>query len=120
MSAGPFSRSFYETDNGDIAAIRVQPETITLSIGGQANTAPAGPATIPGSATVSRGRRSNGINARLVRVVFETAPTGYKAGSAIALPWLDPGTFAGLNTNDTVAYLGGTGVLVGKTAEKIR
>jgi len=120
MSSGAFLRSFYELDNGDIAAIRVQPETVAMTIGGAANTAPAGPATVPSSAVVSRGRRSKGINARLVRVVFPTPPAGYLANSPIALPWLDPGTFASLNPNDSVSYLGASGVLVGKTAESVR
>lgn len=120
MSAGQFLRTFYELDNGEIAAIRVQPETLNLTIGGTANAAPAGPASVPGSASVSRGRRSNGINARVVRIVFTTPPTGYEGNSPIQLPWLQESSFDDLQTNDAVSYLGGTGVLIGKTAEKIR
>lgn len=121
MSAGAFLRTFYELDNGDIAAIRVQPETVAMTIGGVQNAAATGPATVPSSAVVSKGRRSRGINARLVRIVFPTtAPAGYLVNSPIALPWLDPGTFASLTPNATVAYLGASGILVGRTAESVR
>lgn len=120
MSSGPFQRSFYELNNGEIASIRVQPETLALSLGGGANTAPAGPATVPGSAVVSRGRRAAGINARLVRIQFDTPPTGYKADSVIQLPWLQDTTFDNLQTGDTGTYLGTPVTLIGKTAEAIR
>lgn len=120
MSAGPFERSFYELENGEIAKIRVQPETIALTIGGVANAAATGPASVPGSAVVSRGRRAKGINARLVRISFPTPPSGYKANSPIALPWLAEGTFADLEVDDTGTYLGQACVLVGKTGESIR
>lgn len=119
MSSGPFLRSFYELNNGEIAAIRVQPETVNFTVGGVANAAPAGPATVPGSASVGRGRRSNGINARLVRFVFTTAPSGYEANSPIALPWLQETAFDDIRRGDPVSYLGGTGVVIGTTSEKI-
>lgn len=120
MSSGPFQRTFYELNNGEIAAIRVQPETLALTLGGTANAAPAGPASVPSSAVVSRGRRSRGINARLVRIVFDTPPAGYKADSVITLPWLQDTSFDNLEPNDTGTYLGSAVTLIGKTAEAVR
>lgn len=122
MSAGAFETSRYEDDNLNIRRIRVQPETLLLTINGTANSAPAG-AIDSGyaSAQVSQGRRSLGCNARLVRVRFSGAPpTGYKPDSVITLPWLQQASYAALNPGQTGTYLETPIVLVGKTAEIIR
>lgn len=122
MSAGAFLRSRYSTDGGEVAAIRVQPETLALEIDGGTNAAPSGAITIPGSASVGRGKRSNGINARLVRIVFSgTPPTGYKPDSPIALPWVNGvGSFGAINVGDTGTYLGAPIIVIGKTPEYVR
>lgn len=123
MSAGAFLRGFYETEVGNIAPVRFQPETAALSLDGATNAIPAGPATagFP-SAQVSRGRRSIGVNTRLVRIQFAPggAPSGYKEGVAIALPWFQADSFAGLPTGATGTYLNSSCTLVGKTAESVR
>lgn len=121
MSAGRFDDAFYELDGGLIAPIKVQPETLALTLGGSANATATGPADIPCSAVVSRGRRSKGINARLVRVTFTAAPpTGYAENEVIALPWLVPSTFNALNPGDTGTYLATAVRLVGKTGEDVK
>lgn len=121
MSSGAFTRSRYETDAGEIVRIRVQPETLTLAIDGASNAAPAGAVDAPGSAKVSGGRRSFGINARLVRVTWTAAPpAGYLAGGTITLPWLVQDTFAALLLGSTGTYLGAAVELTGKTAESVR
>ena len=122
MSSGAFLEAFYETDSGAIARIRTQPETAALVLEGNTNTIPAGPASagFP-SAQVSKGRRTIGINARLVRVQFPPggAPAGYDDRHAIALPWFQPATFAALPPSGTGTYLGSACNFVGKTAEKV-
>lgn len=121
MSSGIFEKTFYETNAGEVVGIRVQPETLLLTLDGNTNDAPAGPITQQGSAKVSAGRRSIGINARLVRVKFVGAPpTGYKADSPIALPWLQEDTWETLSEFSTGTYLATPVEVVGKTAEKIR
>lgn len=123
MSSGPFLDAFYTTDNADVVGIRVQPETVALVLEGATNTVPAGPAA-PGfpSAMVSGGKTRIGINARKVRVKFALggAPTGYKDGSTIELPWLDPLSFLTLPAKASGTYLGSPVTLVGKTAESIK
>lgn len=123
MSAGAFQLSVYQLDNtANAASIRVQPETLALTLGGVANAPPAGAANVPGSAKVSGGARSIGINARMVRITFgATPPTGYSANSTIALPWLVPATFNALaGAGVTGTYLGAAVTLVGKSPERIR
>lgn len=122
MSAGAFTLSLYEDENGVVHPIRVQPETILLTIGGVANTPPAGPADAGvASAQVSKGRNSIGYNARLVSIKFPTnPPAGYKADQIIRLPWLRDSTFGAIQAGQTVTYLESTGVVAGKTPEKIR
>jgi hypothetical protein len=120
MSSGPFVISRYETDPGVVHPIKVQPETIAASIGGVSNAAPAGAATGLGSASISRGRRANGINARLVRINFEgSPPAGYQENSSIAIPALTPAFYAAAIRGATVSYLGTTGVVSGRSPETI-
>lgn len=119
MSAGPYISSFYSSNKtGLIHPIRIQPETLTLTVEGTANAAPTGPADIPVSASVSAGKRSLGLNARTVTFKFPTgAPSGYKDDSPITLPWLNPATFDPIARGNSVSYLGSTGVVQGTSAE---
>lgn len=121
MSAGAFTDSFYSSDElGTVHPIRVQPETIALTLGGQANDAPVGTSAIGPSAQVSRGKRSLGINARTVTIELTAALTGYLLGSKITLPWLDDSTFAALTPKVTTGtYLATACKLVGKSPEKV-
>lgn len=95
MSAGGFINSRYELSAGDEirVRIRVQPETLSLTVGTIANAAPAGALTpnYP-SARVSGSRRSIGINPRMVRFKFTgEAPVTYKGGeSTLSVPVLTP------------------------------
>jgi hypothetical protein len=122
MSAGVFSRSRYSSDSGSIHPIRVQPETLDLTIGGVANAAPAGAVTagVP-SAKVSGSSRSIGLSARLVRIQFTaTPPTGYKAGGTITLPWLLASTFGAISPNAVGTYLGVAIIVLGKRGEVLK
>lgn len=117
MSAGAYNRSRYTRNNGDIHPIRVQPETLTLTIGSTANSAPTGTATSDISASVSKGRKGIGLKARSITFVFTgTAPTGYKQDSPITLPALQEaiwdlavkgatGTYAPLGTAVAIEVL---------------
>ena len=117
MSAGRFVRSFYELDNGEVVACRVQPETIAGF-----NTPAAGPPTQEGSANLSGARRRNGINARYIsgRWAGETPPAGYDPRGVIRIPILDPAVYNGLTNGQQVTYLGTPLEIIGKTGEKIR
>lgn len=120
MSQGAFINSFYNSNKtGLVHPIRVQPETLALTVGGTANAAPAGPAASPISAQVSQGKRSKGLNARTVTMKFTpAAPAGYKIDSPITLPWLNSVTvFDAFAAGAAVTYQGGSGVLVGTSSE---
>lgn len=120
MSTGSFINSLYNSNKtGDVHPIRIQPETLTLSVAGVTNAAATGPAGSPISAQVSQSKRAKGLNARTVTFKFTpTAPTGYKAESPITLPWLaGVGDFDSFKAGDAIAYQGGSGEVVGTTAE---
>lgn len=128
MSAGGFQLSRYELTAGTEirVPIRVQPETLTLTVANTANSAPAGTVTpnYP-SARVSGGRRGIGIFARLVRFTFTaTPPAGYKAGEILTLPALTPEFFELCSRGATGTYtVNGSSVaivVVGTTPEVIR
>lgn len=113
MSSGSFLVSKYQCTkvDGAIVNIRVQPETLTLTLDGTENDPPPGAieAGYP-SAQVSKGARSLGINARMAYVVFTgSPPAGYKAGSAIGLPILTTALWAKVGKGVTGTYnVGGT------------
>lgn len=116
MSAGKFSNSFYELDNGEVARCKVQEETIAGF-----NTEAAGPATVPNSAKMLGGRRTIGINSRYISGVWEGAPpAGYDPDGTIRIAILQPDVYNGIDLGDVVEYLGANLEVIGKTGEKIR
>lgn len=124
MSQGSFTTSRYGSETlGTQHPIRVQPETLDITLGGTANTPPVGTSILP-SAQVSRSRRALGINARTITFKFASGnePTGYKPESPITVPWLQNNTaFLSAVPGETVvnAY-GSPAILVGTTPEKVR
>lgn len=127
MSAGDFTPAFYQTTNGAIYKIRVQPETLTLTINSVTNASATGPAPVDTpSARVGSGRQSFGVNARLVRLRFTgTVPDGYSGGKdTISLPVLTNAASAAYSVDQTGTYtLNGTGYdvrVVGRTPETIK
>lgn len=120
MSAGLFSNSKYEADSGTIYRIKVQPETLSASIGG-ANAAPAGAIDGEGSARVSGGNRQYGIKARSVTVKFTaTPPTGYAENQTYRIPILTQARYAAINIGTTGTYLSTACEVVGKNPERVR
>jgi len=120
MSAGAFEISKYETDSGAIHPIRVQPETLAATIDGNTNAAPAGAVDGLGSASVSRGRRANGINARLVRLRFSgTPPTGYLTNGTVTIPALTPEVYDAAIKGATGTYLGASVIVSGRSPETV-
>lgn len=122
MSAGAFSSVFYALDNGEVAGIRVQPETLLASFTpGGVNAAATGPATLPTRARVSGGNRRYGIKARSVTIEFTgTVPDGYLAGSNITLPVLTPAVYNAIVPDGTGTYLGAAIRVVGKSPERVK
>lgn len=126
MSAGTTVSSAYENNFGAFFPVRIQPETLTLTLGGQANDAPVGPAppNTP-SAKISGGQREAGMICRKVRFRFSgaTIPPGYKVNGILTLPVLTPGAYNAWGKGSTGTYtLEGTAydvAFVGKSPEKI-
>lgn len=121
MSSGAFSASKYETEQGNIVPIKVQPETEALVIGGVTNNPPAGSLTtgFP-SAKVSGSNRTIGINARTVTIRLTASLSGYKDDSPLTIPCLTPTFFAACQFGATGTYLGTACRVVGTRAEKIK
>ena len=118
MSAGNFVISRYEANNGDVFPIRIQPETLGLTLGGTANSAPTDAVDQSVFARTGGGRRRYGRQARQVRVRFTgQPPTGYAENSVITLPALTPEFFNGLTPDATGTYLGAAVRLVGLSSE---
>jgi hypothetical protein len=114
MSAGPFQTARYKADDGTtIAPVRVQPETLSLTVNGQVN------ASIPEAATTkyfvrtSGGCREIGLRCRRVNFKLDTAPAPYKQDAVLSLPWFDPDTFDAITADSAGTYI------VAGTAEDI-
>lgn len=122
MSNGRFVRSRYETDDGEIAPVRVQPETLAATVGGQTNAAPPGPTTQSTSAKISRGNREFGLRPRYVTFAWNpgSAPDGYDERTLQKLPILTEAAYNAITNGAPVAYLGGAGTVVSKTPESVR
>lgn len=118
MSAGAFTRSKYEADSGDIHPIRVQAETLTASLGGGANSAPAGAIDNGQLVRVGGSPRAYGIKARSVTLLTgDTPPDGYKPNSYLRIPILTEARYDAIVLYSTGTYNGATVTIVGKNRE---
>lgn len=122
MSAGAFVLSKYQIGAaGAIHPVRVQPETLTATFGGVANAAPAAAVTSSLRLNISNGRRKKPGAVRKVRVKLTggTLPAGYLANSTLTIPAMTQAAFAAAVDGAAVAYLGATGIVVGRSPETL-
>lgn len=120
MSSGAFAYDRYELDSGDVARIRVQPETLAANIG-SVNSGATAAITIPGTVRTSNGNRAFGIKPRTVTLKWSAAaPAGYLAGSTVTIPILQAANWTAINNGDTGTYLGASVEVVGKSPERVR
>lgn len=120
MSSGSFVRAKYESNGGSIYSCSVQPETLSLTLGGTANDEPTGAVDAEPSAYMSSSTRRLGVNARTVRLAWDGAPpSGYEASGVLTVPILQPALFNAVSRGTTGTYLGADVEVVGKTNEKI-
>ena len=122
MSSGPFDDVLYEANDGKFFPAKVQPETLTLTLGGTPNASGAGPVTsgLP-SARISGGRRGYGAFMRGVRIRVTAAGTsGLAVGSVITLPILTPEAFETAGKRQTGTYNGATVISLGTIPELIK
>ena len=119
--AGKFSLTKYEMDVGLIVPIRVQPETLGLSIGSVANTAPteAVEAGLP-SAKVSKGKNAMGIGARSVTVQFTGEKPDGIEGDTAKIPVLQKSVWEGYGITETGTYQGKAVKVIGKSSESVK
>ena len=123
MSSGIFAKSFYQLDaanGGQVAACRVQPETLIATIGGVANDGHSGPATLPGSARMIGPRRAVGINSRYVSLEWTGAPPAGYSDDNVRIPVLLEATYAAWTLNATGTYLGAGVQVIGRNPERVR
>jgi hypothetical protein len=123
MSAGEFQRAVYETNEGNFANLRVQPETLAAVVDSVANAEAVGTVNQEASAQVSKGKRNIGINARTVTLKFTATPPDGYSGDPVTIPALTPAFYTACNPNSNTAtgtYLGVAVRAVGRSPEKVR
>lgn len=118
MSAGAFTRTFYEDDDGEIHPIRVQPETLTAEFNSVVNAPPTGPTDSNISAQVTGSRRGLGLFARYVTVKFTaTPPAGYLANSFYKIAVPNKTVYDAITINSAGEYLDVATQVISKTDE---
>lgn len=123
MSAGVFEVKSYAASYkaNTNHPITVQPETLTLVIGGNTNGDAIGAINNPISAVISRGKRQFGLRPRTVTIKFTgDVPEGYEDAGVITLPYLQTAGFDDIVRGTTGTYLGKPIRVVGKSAEIAR
>lgn len=125
MSAGVFTNTKYAADYGDgdqIHPIRVQPETLSATVDGTDNEAPAGAITNPISAISSLSNRRLGLKPRKITIQFPATgqPTGYKPSAYTSIPALNREFFDAAQKGDDITYLGVTCKVVAKSQEEAK
>ena len=123
MSAGEFTRAVYETNEGNFANLRVQPETLAAEVNSVTNAEATGDVNQEASAQVSKGKRTIGINTRTVTLEFTGAPPTDYSGDPVTIPALTPAFYNACNPNDnnaTGTYLGSSVRAVGRSPETVR
>lgn len=123
MSAGNFVRSRYETSSengGGIHPIRVQPETLALTIDGTANAATTSDIDRQTTARANKSSTAYGVGARAVVLEFTgAAPDGY-SGDPVRVPVLTPDAFLAYQVGQTGTYLGAAVEVISRIAENVR
>lgn len=126
MSAGAFEEGKYESGNGFIYPVRVQPESKGLTLNSAANAYPTDELTANiGTLSLTGGRRRFGVIPRTVTVEFTAEPTGAVAdysgiGSQFTVPVFDPTVWAGYSKGQTGTYLGTAIKYINKAPELVR
>lgn len=125
--AGNFIKSSYQASYNvttpQIHPIKIQPETLLASIGGVANSAPAGAINNPISAEISRNKRQRGLHPRSVTLRAPTTapPAGYMPGGLTKIPCLTTAFYTACTaaTSATVVtYLGASYTVAYTTNEE--
>jgi len=119
MSAGDFVSAIYETDAGNFCNVRLQPETLAMTINASANGEGAGPINQEASAIARKGKRGIGVGCRLVGIDFAGAPPSGYTSDILYVPVLTPALFASASLGSPVSYLAASGVIVSKIAEDV-
>jgi hypothetical protein len=110
MSSGVFTISKYAASYGDadqIHPIRIQPETLTASIGGTANSAPAGAVNNPIQCRSAGGKRQIGLAARYIVIKFPATgqPAGYAPSGTTRIPALTETFYNAATKGTAITYL---------------
>jgi hypothetical protein len=120
MSFGPFIESKYQTAGGSICAIRVQPETTQLEIGGILNGPPAGAIDSDRGVSASGKRSILHWTARRVGVRVTDGAGPYAQNTVHYIPVLEPTTYQSYVTprGKTGTYNGSAVVVIGGSPER--
>lgn len=121
MSAGSFTYAKYESNSGGIYRVRVQPETIELTINAVTNAVPAANIDREGTLRISNGKRAFGVTPRAVGLRFTnvTPPTEYTFG-ILRVCWFQRDTFDDIVNELEGTYLGAPVKVIAKYDEAVR
>lgn len=121
MSAGTTVVRIYEGDSAEKHLVRQQEESSVFSIAGSPNTIPAGPATSPFWAKVSRGAKEYGLRPRKLRGRWNSgaAPAGYSDCGEFEVVVYSKSVYDAAQIGSACTYLGAAGTIIGRVPEDI-
>jgi hypothetical protein len=120
MSSGPFDIGIYEADSAEKHLIKYQPESAIFSIGGSPNVLPAGPASSPFWAKVTRAKTEYGLRPRKIKIKWLAAPPAeYGDCQTLDVVVFDPAVYNAATIGANATYLDTPAKIVGKIREDI-
>lgn len=121
MSSGAFQYARYVDDDGEDWRIRVQPETLALTIAGTANAGGTGTGATNGTVRTSQSKRAFGVKPRTVSFKFTgTIPEGYKGDPISNIPLLQEAIYNAATPLATGTYLGAAIEVLSRSPESVR
>ena len=120
MSFGPFIFSKYQSNGGSIHRIRIQPESLTLSINGINNGVPAGDVDNQRGVSASGKRSILFVGARRIGVRVTNNAGPYAEGTVHYVPVMTPNVFQQMidNRGEAGTYNGSAVVCIGGSPER--
>lgn len=124
MSAGFFVTAVYESTElaGQFLPIKVQPETLALSIAATANASSTTAVNLPLRVNVNGGNREYGVKPRRVTLRFtnsEDLPAGY-SGQDLSVPVLTQAAYAAYTVGAIGTYLTKPVEVIARNPERAR
>ena len=121
MSSGNFIVQTYEASFGTFfMPCRVQPETLLLTNGTEANNGATNAINLSLFARARKGNSEYGVGMRSITISWDGAPPTDYSGDSLTVPVLTQAAFDSYTIGSAVTYLDTAATVVGRKPETVR